>query len=186
MKLEYFILGLLKINPSTGYDIKKFLDTEGRFGRKRAPLSQIYTTLKRMAANGWVVFEEEKREGKPDIKIYQNTEVGEGVLLDYLHSPLEPSFRFRESDIQYRILFAYLVEPEVIIAQLQAELDFRQGQIAKFRNRDRTIQSESLSETDLAYAQEIYEKLHSFGARAIDDYVLSLEEMIEYFQNLGS
>ena len=45
MKLEYMILGILKINPRTGYDMKKYLDTEGRFGRARAPLSQIYTTL---------------------------------------------------------------------------------------------------------------------------------------------
>ncbi len=66
MKLEYLILGILKINPRTGYDIKKYLDTEGRFGRARAPLSQIYTTLKRMLEKGWVLFEEEHREGKPE------------------------------------------------------------------------------------------------------------------------
>ena len=71
MKLEYYTLGLLEIKPLTGYDIKKFLDTEGRFGRKRAPLSQIYNTLKRMLEQEWVEFEEVKREGKPDVKIYQ-------------------------------------------------------------------------------------------------------------------
>ncbi len=186
MKLEYFILGILTINPMTGYDIKKYLDTEGRFGRKRAPLSQIYNTLKRMVDNGWVTFEEEVREGKPDIKIYHNTEVGQETLLDYLHSPIEPSFRYRESDIFYRIMFAFLVESQVIIAQIQAELDFRKEQIAKFRPRDRTIHSENLSEDQLAYTQEIYEMLHSFGARGIDDYVRSLEETLEFFnQQIG-
>ena len=104
MKLEFYILGLLKINPSTGYDIKKILDTEGRFGRKRAPLSQIYNTLKRMVENGWVRFEEEQREGKPDIKIYHNTPEGEQAFMEYLCSPIEPPFRFRESDILYHNL----------------------------------------------------------------------------------
>ena len=69
----YDILGLLTINPSTGYDIKKHLDTEGRFTRRRAPLSQIYNTLKRMHENNLVTFVEEKREGKPNLKIYSIT-----------------------------------------------------------------------------------------------------------------
>lgn len=182
MKLEYLVLGILKINPMTGYDIKKYLDTEGRFGRKRAPLSQIYTTLKRMVENEWVYFEEEHREGKPDIKIYHNTEAGEKVFMDYLCSPVDPPFRFRESDILYRMMFAFLVKPDVIIDQIQTELDFRKEQIAKFRHRDRKIHTETLSDEQLAYAQEIYEKLHGFGARAIDDFVLSLEEMIVFFE----
>ena len=46
MKLEYFILGLLILRPSTGYEIKKNLDSDWRFARKRAPLSQIYNTFR--------------------------------------------------------------------------------------------------------------------------------------------
>ena len=182
MKLEYYILGLLKINSCTGYEIKKFLDTEGRFGRKRAPLSQIYNTLKRMAENDWVRFDEEQREGKPDIKIYHNTNEGERVFLDFLCTPVEPPFRFRESDIMYRVMFAFLVEPELIIEQLQTELDYRREQIVKFRSRDRTLYSENLLNEQLIYAQEVFDLLHGFGARAIDDFVLSLEEMIEFFE----
>ena len=78
-------------------------------------------------------------------------------------------------------MFAFLVEPEVILEQLQTELDYRREQIAKFRHRDRTLQSETLTTEQRAYAQEIFDKLHLFGARAIDDFVLSLEELIEYF-----
>jgi hypothetical protein len=80
------------------------------------------------------------------------------------------------------MMFAFLVDPDVIIAQVQTELDYRREQITKFRHRDRTIHSDSLSEEQLAYAQEIFEKLHGFGARGIDDFVLSLEEMIEFFE----
>ena len=49
MKLEYMILGILTINPMTGYDMKKYLDTEGRFGRSRAPLSHRGLPFKKRA-----------------------------------------------------------------------------------------------------------------------------------------
>lgn len=182
MKLEYFILGLLILMPSTGYDIKKFLDTEGRFARKRAPLSQIYTTLKRMAEQGWVYFEEEERDGKPNAKVYHNTEKGNKVFMEYLHSPIDPPFRFRESDIMYRMMFAFLVGPEVILEHLHTELDFRKAQIAEFRPRDRTLHTEGFSAEQLELAQEIANRLHLIGARSIDEYVESLEEMIEFFE----
>ena len=178
MKLEIFILGLLKINPYTGYDIKKYLDTEGRFGRARAPLSQIYTTLKRMTADGWVFFEEVHRDNKPDIKLYHNTEVGDQVFMDYLHSPVDQPFRFRESDILYRGMFSFLVDLAVVLEQLQTELDFRRAQIAKFCHRDLTLQADNLTEDQRQRAQKTYDELHRCGARAIDDYVQSLEELI--------
>ena len=79
-------------------------------------------------------------------------------------------------------MFAFLVEPDVIIKQLQSELDFRKAQIAKFRPRDRTLHSKNLSSDQLAYAQEVFNMLHGFGTRAIDDFVSSLEEMIQYFR----
>jgi len=183
MKLEHLILGLLKIDPRTGYDIKKYLDTEGRFGRARAPLSQIYTTLKRMVENDWVIFEEKEREGKPNIKIYHNTTLGEQIFSDYLHSPLEPTFRFTESDLRYRAIFAFLVDPDVIISQVQVELDYRLEQIAQFRGRDRKIESSTLTEEQLTYTQEIFDMLHQSGARSIDLYVEILQEMLAFFEN---
>ncbi len=185
MKLEYWILGILKMIPMTGYDLKKYLDSEGRFGRARAPLSQIYTTLKRMLDNGWVNFKEEKREGKPDIKIYQNTDVGDQVFLDFLQSPVELVFRYRESEVMYRIMFSYLLKPEVIIGQIQAEIDYRKEQISEFRPRDRSIKSTLLTEGEIAYAQDVYDLLHEYGAKGIDDYVLLLEKSIKLFKNKG-
>jgi len=182
MKLEYFILGLLILRPSTGYEIKKNLDSDWRFARKRAPLSQIYNTLKRMLQLGWVYFEEVEHDGKPDAKLYRNTKEGEKVFLDYLHSPIDPPFRFRESDIMYRMMFAFLVEPDVILTHLHKELDFRKDQIGKYRSRERSLHTDGLSNEESRYAQEIAEKLHKIGARSLDEYVESLEEMIKFFE----
>ncbi len=183
MKLEHYILGLLTINPSTGYDIKKHLDTEGRFTRRRAPLSQIYNTLKRMHENNLVTFVEEKRDGKPDLKIYSLTAKGKQFLMDYLSSPLEKSFRYNESSILFRIRYAFLMDLEMVIKQIQEELDFRKKQINKFRYRDRTVDSTNLSADELAYVQAINDELHSYGASAMDLYVARLQDILTFFEN---
>jgi DNA-binding PadR family transcriptional regulator len=183
MKLEHYILGLLTINPYTGYDIKKHLDTEGRFTRRRAPLSQIYNTLKRMHENSLVTFVEEKRDSKPDLKIYSLTAAGRQFLMDYLHSPLEKPFRYNESSILFRIRYAFLVETGVIIQQIQEELDFRQKQINKFRHRDRTIESTYLPAGELVYVQAINDELHTYGAAAMDLYVARLQDTLVFFEN---
>ncbi len=182
MKLELIILGLLTVNPCTGYDIKKYLDTEGRFGAKTRPLSQIYTTLKHMAEAEYVDFEIQPREGKPDLKVYSITAIGRKKFMDYLHSPLKLVFRYRESDLYLRLMYAYLVEPEVIIRQLKRELAFRLEQISSFRNRNRTISSSLLTVEQVQLLNEVYEKMHEVGAKGIDDYVLFLQDLIAYFE----
>ena len=182
-KLDHYILGLLIINPRTGYDIKKHLDTEGRFDRARAPLSQIYTTLKRMTEKNLVIFVEEKREGKPDLKIYSATVKGRSYLIDYLHSPVKLTFRFSESSIMFRIKFAFLVGADVIIKQIQDDLNYRQEQIGQFRYRDRTVEAANLAADELAYVQAIHDEIHIYGAARMDLYVEHLQRMLVFFQN---
>lgn len=183
LKLEYYILGLLTINSKTGYDIKKHLDTEGRFERARAPLSQIYTTLKRMYESKLVTFEEEKREGKPDLKIYSMAPEGRKLLIDFLRSSHEMTFRYSESTIVFRIRYAFLVEPDVTIDHIRDELSFRQEQINQFRYRDRAIESALLSPAALTYAQAISDELHNYGAARMDVYIAHLQEMLAFFEN---
>lgn len=182
MKLEHYILALLTITPRTGYDIKKHLDTEGRFERRRAPLSQIYNTLKRMHEHKLVTFVEEKRDGKPDLKIYSLTTEGRQFLIDYLHSPLEKPFRYNESTILFRVRYAFLVDTRVIIEQIRKELEFRHKQISKFRHRDRTIETIYLSADNLALAQAINDELHVYGASSMDLYVANLQRILAFFE----
>ena len=49
MKLEYILLGALLAGPRTGYDLKKFMDTHGRFLRSNTQMSQVYRSLTTMA-----------------------------------------------------------------------------------------------------------------------------------------
>ena len=87
MKLENILLGVLLQHPSTGYDLKKFLDTTGRFLRSNTQMSQVYRSLTRMEELGWVAHTVENRPGAQDAKTYRVTEEGATVFLDWLKGP---------------------------------------------------------------------------------------------------
>ncbi|HBY06933.1 MAG TPA: PadR family transcriptional regulator [Chloroflexi bacterium] len=183
MKLEYFIIGLLKLKPLTGYDLKKFLDIEGRFIRRRTPLSQIYNTLNRMAENGLLTFENELQEGKPDRKVYTVTSKGDEYFMAWLTAPHQPSFRFQERDFLGKIMFAYYLDTPTILQQLRTELDYRKEQIAAFRPRSRALQVSPAFDGNLEHAQAIADLLHEYGASSVDHYVSWLESTIQFFEN---
>lgn len=182
MKLEHFILGILKLKPRTGYEIKKLLDTEGRFIRPRTPLSQIYNTLKRMTDNGWVTFKIEAQDSKPDKKVYSVTAAGDSYFIDWLTTPHEPSFRFQDRELLGKLFFSCFVDTKIILEHLNIELEYRRMQIAVFRGRDRTVEIDPASGVDSACVQEMADLMHLYGAGAIDHYVTWLEKVIAIFK----
>jgi PadR family transcriptional regulator AphA len=172
MKLEHYILGLLCFKPYTGYDIKKYFDTEGRFSREPIHFSQLYRTLKSMQEQGWTTFVEEEREGRPDTKTYSLTAAGKVEFFKWLDSPLKPSFRFQESELTARLHFAALLSKKTILHFLRVELEFRQAQIAQYRNRNRHADVPTFNK-DINQQRYIYfaDILHENGAASADLYV---------------
>lgn len=184
MKLEYFILGLLKLNTHTGYGIKTLLDSQGRFARTSTPLSQIYTTLKRMTSDGWVEFEEEKREGKPDLKIYSITQTGEKIMYDWLSAPHEPSFTFQDREFLGKLYFSFLLDKKTILQHCYTELNYRKEQIANYRDRDRTQQVSQESGVPSDRVQLLGDLLHEYGKGSMDHYISWLEGFIQHLESL--
>jgi DNA-binding PadR family transcriptional regulator len=187
LKLEHRILGLLCFKPHTGYDIKKYLDTEGRFMRGSVHFSQLYPTLKSLEKEGKVSFVEEQRENKQDVKIYTITPAGRQYFLDWLHSPLEHTFDHRDSELVPRLCFGGMLDKAEILRMLHSELNFRKSQIAKYRYRDRTIKGMEASKwLDVEREQFMQDLVHEHGANLMDTYVSWLEKAIEQVeQNLS-
>jgi DNA-binding PadR family transcriptional regulator len=170
---------MLNLKPHTGYDLKKYLDTEGRFMRG-VHLSQMYRTLKSMVAEGWITYDVEERNGSPDMKRYRVTAEGKEAFLKWLKSPYEPSFRFMEGDFFDRFRFASMLDREEVIGLARQELAYRRGNIEKFRHRDRTLKG--LEPTDIVDPDRIqlfFDLGHEYGASAMDHYVAWLERTIE-------
>ena len=98
MKLENILLGVLLRRPSTGYDLKKYLDTAGRFLRSNTQMSQVYRSLSTMEDSGWVTHTVEARPGAQDAKRYHVTDEGTTLFLDWLRSPYHPPTRAQDPD----------------------------------------------------------------------------------------
>src|SRR3954454_6203257 len=114
MKLEFILLGVLAQHPSTGYDLKRYLDTHGRFLRSNTQMSQVYRSLSQMEDRGWVSRTVEPRPGAQDAKRYEVTEEGATVFLDWLTSPYLPPSRFDDPDLTVRLAFAGFMTVEQV------------------------------------------------------------------------
>jgi PadR family transcriptional regulator, regulatory protein AphA len=75
MSIEHAMLGLLSLNPLSGYDIKKMF--EGSVALYwSGNNNQIYKTLIKLHEQGWVSRETQVQESNPARKIYSITEKG--------------------------------------------------------------------------------------------------------------
>jgi DNA-binding PadR family transcriptional regulator len=89
MSLPHLILGLLSIQPFSGYDLNKtFQETVQHFWTTEQ--SQIYRALHRMGESGWVTVETVIQSDSPNKKIYHLTEAGGDELRRWLRTPLLP------------------------------------------------------------------------------------------------
>src|SRR5690349_18283436 len=87
MSLQHLILGVLKYQPLSGYDLNKafrvsvqhFWDTDQ---------SQIYRALYKMHEQGWVEIELVEQTSAPDKKLYRLTDAGWAELRRWLADPL--------------------------------------------------------------------------------------------------
>lgn len=180
VKFEYALLGLLSRRPYSGYDLSKWLETEGQFIRDKAHHSQIYRLLGRMVRDGWVEFDVDPREGRPDAKVYRLTDLGRTALLDWAKEEYRPSTRFQRSEFLLRFTFAAPVAPETLAPMVRTELAYRRDQVARNRDRDRTVAVlDPVPELDAALAQELTDLTHDYGTHAVDVWIDWLERVLD-------
>jgi DNA-binding PadR family transcriptional regulator len=83
--LPFILLGLIHMNPMTGYDLKKEFETEiGEFWSARH--SQIYLELKRMVDAGEIRADKGFFGNKIEKTYYEITELGTRHLMEWLDS----------------------------------------------------------------------------------------------------
>ena len=171
MKLEHLLLGVLAMHPRTGYDLKKYMDTHGRFLRSNTQMSQVYRSLATMERNGWAIHELEPRPGATDAKRYCLTEEGATVFLDWLTGPYSPPSRHVDPELQARLAFAGFMTRDAVIRLLEIELDARTAEIARYRDRDRSHELTPVLPYDDQLADLVSEWSHRAGAAAMDAHV---------------
>lgn len=177
MKLEHLLLGLITERPSTGYEIKKFLDLHGRFLRSNTTMSQVYRSLGGMTERGWVSYTVDDRPGAQDAKVYRTTPEGVTVFLDWLTGPYSPPSRFQDPEFTARLSFAGFMTREQLLALLDTELEARRAQVAKYRFRDRSLDVHPVASFDRDFAVAFGERMHEIGMRDIDAHIAEFENV---------
>lgn len=129
MSLAYAILGFLQQAERTGYDLK--IDC---FDRCMAYLwaadqAQIYKTLDKLVAQGWISCRVEIQHDRPNRKIYSMTDAGEAELSKWLqcHQPV-PTVR---EPLLVQLFFGAQLPNWAIAQLLNEQLVVRQEKLAK-------------------------------------------------------
>ena len=103
--LEYVVLGLISIEPQSGYSIISFL--EQGFYRWSASPGSIYPILKRLEKQGVIAGELEAIHETRPRKMYKLTTDGEDLLDEWITMPFTTSELLEDRDIvMLKFLFA--------------------------------------------------------------------------------
>ena len=176
MQLDYVILGVLSLGRYSGYDLRRWMEGPGRFIGYGVQLPQIYRTLAKMVERGWVVFEVDPREGRPDAKVYRLSEAGREALLEWARSPYEPASRPMDPDFTLRFIFAGQLDREIAIDVVRTELEYRLTHVNKTGKPDFPADYEpQIPELDPAWAREIHLTAHEQGFASTAAYIAWLK-----------
>ena len=125
--LRYIILGLLGAHSMSGYDIKRAFD-RSLATYWNAGNSQIYTTLKALAARGLVSSELIYQEGRPNRRVYRLTDAGRAELDAWLAEAVPE--RFTKDEFLTRLFFCGQTSDEVALRHLEEHLAALRAQLA--------------------------------------------------------
>ena len=119
MDIQHIILGIIQINPMTGYEIKQFFDKSLTFF-SGVSYGSIYPTLKKLEKKGFVTVQLEVQDGRPNRKIYTITDQGHTEYLDSLIEPLKPTQL--KNDLLTRLFFFSDVPEEKRVNLVQEQI----------------------------------------------------------------
>lgn len=116
-KTDAAILGMLTVEPMSGYDMKKFSERSlAHFWHES--YGNLYPRLKRLASEGLVEGRRDARPNAPDAIVYSLTEAGRRRFREWLEEAPEPE-RVR-NELLLKVFFGAHAAPEVTRARIEA------------------------------------------------------------------
>ena len=173
MSLDHAILGFLNYRPSSGYDLKKIFDKSVRHFWP-ADQGQIYRTLARMSAKGWVETEIFHQETRPDRKEYRITPQGRDELRHWLATPLAPDEN-RSADM-IQVFFAAQLSDVEILGTFERAAELMSAGLAQYAHIPRNIEAYSEYTTS---PREFF-----FWMLTLDIGIHNLQSSLEFIENL--
>ena len=149
MKPDYPLLGLLARQPSSGYELGKWLRTEGIFLGRKASMSPVYRALADFLARGWIDVEVRDGDAAPDAKVYSLNEAGRAALVEWAGSEYVPAPRPMAPDFIVRLNFAGQLGIDYALRIVETELNYRRAQrAAEYPHRHNPRDGDPIPEID--------------------------------------
>ena len=120
MSLRFALLGLLAVEPASGYDLKRAINRSTYF-IWNATGPQIYNTLHKLREEGYIASESLAQRGKPDKQIHTITANGLAALKDFMSEPIRASVT--RDEVLLRIFFGNFANKTTITREIEAYLD---------------------------------------------------------------
>ena len=131
MSLPHAILGILQEQPMTGYDLKTQYFDESIAHFWPADQAQIYRTLDKMAADGWVESQLEIQDNRPNRKIYSITQAGRDELLRWLLVP-QSLTNYREPFL-IQLFFMKTLSNAQIMSMIEGQRQAHQARLEAYQ-----------------------------------------------------
>ncbi len=116
-RTEFAILGMLTLEPMSGYDFRKAAEQCLAFFWQES-YGQIYPTLKKMYEKGYLSQSRVKSEGKPDKHVYSITKKGEEAFSKWLdqQTRIEP----KRNELLLKLFFGGKTDHDEQIRELES------------------------------------------------------------------
>ena len=175
--LKYALLGFLRYEPRTGYELKQTMDkSTGHFWH--AKQSQIYTTLKKLKEDGLVDSHPKPQENRPDRRVYSITESGEMALQEWLLQPVTHLDATKQL-LLLKLFFSGKLEKEAILTQLRLLRNLHEQQAALYKTESSAFIKElTTSQPELKQDAHLWEATRRFGRSYEMMYIRWLDETI--------
>ncbi len=173
MALEHALLVSLRERAASGSELTRRFDKSfGYFWS--ATHQQIYRTLARMEADGWVTSTVVPQQGKPDTKVYDVSPLGEKTLAAWLvEAPAPTPLR---SDLAVKLRGASFAEDRAAV------LDMARGQRAEHEGRrtayEQMLQRQFPHPDDLSDADLDRYLVLRAGLRSEEGWIAFLDDFI--------
>lgn len=164
MAPDYPLLGLLARRPASGYDLGKWLRSDGRFLGRKPSMSPVYRALADLEERGWVSTTVTDRGAGPQAKVHALTPEGRKALVAWAASEYVPAERPMSPEFMIRMNFAGQLGPEVALRIVRTELEYRRAQRAEELEQPLGLGDVApIEEIDPDWLEDLYGITHDRG-----------------------
>ena len=117
-KTRYAILGLLAVEPMSGYQMRQSMKTKTAYFWSESD-GQLYPTLAQLQKEGLIEMFESAGEGKRDKKTYNITDAGREELQTWLAA--QPETQSVRSEFMLKLFFGGNVAPNINLEHVEAQ-----------------------------------------------------------------